>query len=472
MLPVIALVGRPNVGKSTLFNQLTRSRDALVADYSGLTRDRKYGEGQHNDRRFMVIDTGGITGNEAGIDAEMAAQSMVAIDEADVVLLMVDGRTGLQVGDQALVSYLRSRGKPYELVVNKIDGVGEEVAASDFHSLGVSKIHTIAASHNRGVRAMIEEVLEPIAWEADADLALTDGIRVAVVGRPNVGKSTLVNRLLGEDRVVVYDQPGTTRDSVFIEYERHGESYTLIDTAGVRRRKNVKEAVEKFSIVKTLQAIDQANVVVLLMDAREGVVEQDLHLLGQCIEAGRGLVVAINKWDGMDADIRERVKVELQRRLQFIEYADVHFISALHGTGVGHLYESIHEAYEAATRKLSTPKLTKLLEDIVATHPPPLVSGRRVKLRYAHIGGHNPPRIVIHGNQTENLPNSYVRYLENAFRRELDLAGTPIKIELRTGENPYAGRRNKLTERQSQRRRRMISHIKKADKKRRQKKTR
>jgi GTP-binding protein len=472
MLPVIALVGRPNVGKSTLFNQLTRSRDALVADYSGLTRDRKYGEGQHNDRRFMVIDTGGITGNEAGIDAEMAAQSMVAIDEADVVLLMVDGRTGLQVGDQALVSYLRSRGKPYELVVNKIDGVGEEVAASDFHSLGVSKIHTVAASHNRGVRAMIEEVLEPIAWEADADLALTDGIRVAVVGRPNVGKSTLVNRLLGEDRVVVYDQPGTTRDSVFIEYERHGESYTLIDTAGVRRRKNVKEAVEKFSIVKTLQAIDQANVVVLLMDAREGVVEQDLHLLGQCIEAGRGLVVAINKWDGMDADIRERVKVELQRRLQFIDYADVHFISALHGTGVGHLYESIHRAYEAATRKLSTPKLTKLLEDIVATHPPPLVSGRRVKLRYAHIGGHNPPRIVIHGNQTENLPNSYVRYLENAFRRELDLAGTPIKIELRTGENPFAGRRNKLTERQSQRRRRMISHIKKADKKRRQKKTR
>ena len=413
MLPVIALVGRPNVGKSTLFNQLTRSRDALVADYSGLTRDRKYGEGQHNDRRFMVIDTGGITGNEAGIDAEMAAQSMVAIDEADVVLLMVDGRAGLQVGDQALVSYLRSRGKPYELVVNKIDGVGEEVAASDFHSLGVSKIHTIAASHNRGVRAMIEEVLEPIAWEADADLALTDGIRVAVVGRPNVGKSTLVNRLLGEDRVVV-----------------------------------------------------------LLMDAREGVVEQDLHLLGQCIEAGRGLVVAINKWDGMDADIRERVKVELHRRLQFIDYADVHFISALHGTGVGHLYESIHGAYEAATRKLSTPKLTKLLEDIVATHPPPLVSGRRVKLRYAHIGGHNPPRIVIHGNQTENLPNSYVRYLENAFRRELDLAGTPIKIELRTGENPYAGRRNKLTERQSQRRRRMISHIKKADKKRRQKKTR
>ena len=289
----------------------------------------------------MVIDTGGISGNEAGIDAEMAAQSMVAIDEADVVLLMVDGRAGLQVGDQALVSYLRSRGKSFELVVNKIDGVGEDVAASDFHSLGVAKVHTIAASHNRGVRAMIDEVLTPIPMAEDVTDELTDGIRVAVVGRPNVGKSTLVNRLLGEDRVVVYDQPGTTRDSVFIEYERHGESYTLIDTAGVRRRKNVKETVEKFSIVKTLQAIDQANVVVLLMDAREGVVEQDLHLLGQCIEAGRGLVVAINKWDGMDADTRERVKVELERRLQFIDYADVHFISALHGTGVGHLYESI-----------------------------------------------------------------------------------------------------------------------------------
>ena len=335
MLPVIALVGRPNVGKSTLFNQLTKSRDALVANLSGLTRDRQYGEGRCDEQRFIVIDTGGITGEEAGIDAAMAAQSLAAIDEADIVLLMVDGRAGLQVGDQALVRLLRSRSKPFELVVNKIDGVGEDVAAADFHGLGVSGLHTIAATHNRGVRAMIAEVMEPFGETQSENDDLGGGIRVAVVGRPNVGKSTLVNRLLGEDRVVVFDEPGTTRDSVFIEYERHGHTYTLIDTAGVRRRKNVKETVEKFSIVKTLKAIDQANVVILLMDSREGVVDQDLHLLGQCIEAGRGLVVALNKWDGMEADERERVKVELQRRLIFVDYADIHFISALHGTGVG-----------------------------------------------------------------------------------------------------------------------------------------
>ena len=384
---------------------------------------------------------------------------------------MVDGRAGLQVGDQSLVRLLRERNKPFELVVNKLDGVGEDVAASDFHSLGVSKLHTIAATHNRGVRTMISEVMAPFG---DTDSEIDEGgsgIRVAVVGRPNVGKSTLVNRLLGEDRVVVFDQPGTTRDSVFIEYERHGHAYTLIDTAGVRRRKNVKETVEKFSIVKTLKAIDQANVVILLMDAHEGVVEQDLHLLGQCIEAGRGLVVALNKWDGIESDERERVTVELQRRLLFVDYADIHFISALHGTGVGHLYDSIHGAYESATRKLTTPRLTQLLEDIVSSHPPPVIGGRRVKLRYAHMGGHNPPRIVIHGNSTDNLPQSYVRYLENSFRRHLDLSGTPIRIELRTGDNPYAGRRNKLTERQAQRRRRLMSHIKKSEKKRKQKKT-
>lgn len=471
MIPIIALVGRPNVGKSTLFNQLTKTRDALVANLSGLTRDRKYGEGRLGEERFMVIDTGGISGQEEGIDAAMAAQSLAAIEEADVVLLMVDGRAGLQVGDQALVKLLRARSKPFELVVNKIDGVGEDVAASDFHSLGVSALHTIAATHNRGIRTMIADVLEPFDTDSSEPDVLDSGIRMAVVGRPNVGKSTLVNRLLGEDRVVVFDEPGTTRDSVFIEYERHGQPYTLIDTAGVRRRKNVKETVEKFSIVKTLKSIDQANVVILLMDAHEGVVEQDLHLLGQCIEAGRGLVVAINKWDGMQPDERERVKVELQRRLLFVDYAEIHFISALHGTGVGHLYESVHAAYESATRKLTTPRLTTLLEDIVSSHPPPIVSGRRVKLRYAHMGGHNPPRIVIHGKSTENLPQSYVRYLENSFRRELDLSGTPIRIELRTGDNPYAGRRNKLTERQVQRRRRMVSHIKKSDKKRKNKKT-
>ena len=472
MPPVIALVGRPNVGKSTLFNQLTRSRDALVADFAGLTRDRKYGDGKLGDIPYIVIDTGGISGNEFGIDAAMAEQSMMAIDEADVVLLMVDGREGLHPGDEALVKALRQKEKAFHLVVNKIDGVGEDVAASDFYRLGVGDLHTIAASHNRGVHRLISEVLAPLPIE-EATAPKTDGaIRIAVIGRPNVGKSTLVNRLLGEDRVVVFDQPGTTRDSIYIDYERRGQAYTLIDTAGVRRRKNVRESVEKFSIVKTLKAIADAHVTILLMDAHEGIVEQDLHLLGQCIDAGRGLVVALNKWDGIDADERDWIKTELNRRLQFVDYADIHFISALHGTGVGHLYDSVHQAHQSATMTLSTNKLTRILEDAVASHPPPLVNGRRIKLRYAHAGGQNPPIVVIHGTQTEALPASYARYLEKTFRRVLQLHGTPIRIQLKTGENPYAGKRNKLTQRQVQRRRRLMSHIKKAEKKKSQKKRR
>ena len=471
MLPVLALVGRPNVGKSTLFNQLTRSRDALVADLSGLTRDRQYGQGRLDDTAFIVIDTGGISGEEEGIDAAMASQSMAAISEADVVLLLVDGRAGLHPGDEALVTHLRTEGKPFHLVVNKIDGVGEDIAASDFYQLGVDHLQTIAASHNRGVRKLIATVLTPwLAQAEEAPTTIEGAIRVAIVGRPNVGKSTLVNRLLGEDRVVVYDQPGTTRDSVYIDYERRGRHYTLIDTAGVRKRKNVREAVEKFSIVKTLKAIADAQVVILTMDAHEGLVEQDLHLLGQCIEAGRALVIALNKWDGIESDERDWIRSELRRRLQFIDYADIHFISALHGSGVGKLYGSVHAAHDAATRTLSTPRLTRILEDAVASHPPPMVNGRRIKLRYAHAGGQNPPVVVVHGSQTDALPASYQRYLEKIFRRELALHGTPIRIELRSGDNPYAGKRNKLTQRQVQRRRRMISHIKKSEKKTRNKK--
>ena len=469
MPPVIALVGRPNVGKSTLFNQLTRTRDALVADLSGLTRDRKYGQGKLGDIPYIVIDTGGITGDEQGIDAAMAAQSMVAIDEADVVLLLVDGRAGLQTDDQALVNYLRQRGKSFHLVVNKIDGVGEDIAAADFYRLGIDAIHTIAASQNRGVGKLITDVLEPLSPTVPEDTFNPDAVRIAIVGRPNVGKSPLVHRLLGDDRVVVFDEPGTTRDSIYIDYERHGRAYTLIDTAGVRRRKNIREVVEKFSIVKTLKAIADAHVVILLMDAHEGLVEQDLHLLGQCIEAGRGLVVGINKWDGIEADERDWIKTELKRRLIFADYADIHFISALHGTGVGHLYESVHRAHASATKSLNTNKLTRILEDAVASHPPPMVNGRRPKLRYAHPGGQNPPLIVIHGNQTDALPKSYSRYLEKVFRKQLELHGTPIRIELRTGDNPYAGKRNKLTQRQVQRRKRLVTHIKKSDKKRKQK---
>jgi GTP-binding protein len=471
MIPVIALVGRPNVGKSTLFNQLTRSRDALVANFPGLTRDRKYGEAKIGSRPFVVIDTGGISGEEEGIDTQMAGQSLAAIEEADAVLFMVDAREGLNATDEALARHLRQRNKSFHLVVNKIDGLNEEVATGDFYSLGVESMHAIAASHGRGVRNMIEQVLEsfPDSETSEEDDPFPNSTRVAVIGRPNVGKSTLVNRLLGEERVVVYDQPGTTRDSIYIDYERDEREYTLIDTAGVRRRKNVKQTVEKFSIVKTLKAIDDAHVVILVMDAHEGIVDQDMHLLGHCIDAGRGLVLAVNKWDGIESDQRDWIKAELGRRLQFADYADTHFISALHGTGVGHLYKSIDAAYQSATRELATNSLNRILEGAVFDHPPPMVNGRRIKLRYAHAGGRNPPLIVIHGNQTGKVPNSYQRYLEKVFRRQLDLVGTPVRIEFRTSDNPYSEKRNKLTQRQVQRKRRMMAHVKKAKNKKKKK---
>jgi GTP-binding protein len=467
MIPVIALVGRPNVGKSTLFNQLTRSRDALVANFPGLTRDRKYGESKIGSRPFVVIDTGGIGGGEDGIDSQMAGQSLTAIEEADAVLFMVDAREGLNATDEALARHLRQRNKAFHLVVNKIDGIDEDVAVGEFYALGVDSLYAIAASHGRGVKTMIEQVLQTFEESAppQEEAAYPDSTRVAVVGRPNVGKSTLVNRLLGEDRVVVFDQPGTTRDSIYIDYERGDRQYTLIDTAGVRRRKNVRQTVEKFSIVKTLKAIDDAHVVVLVMDAHEGIVDQDMHLLGHCIDAGRALVLAINKWDGIEPDQRDWIKSELGRRLKFADYADIHFISALHGTGVGHLYKSIDAAYAAATRKLGTNALNRILEGAVYDHPPPMVNGRRIKLRYAHAGGQNPPLIVIHGNQTGKVPSSYQRYLEKVFRRELDLAGTPVRVEFRTGDNPYAEKRNKLTQRQVQRKRRLMAHVKKNKKK-------
>ena len=440
MIPVIALVGRPNVGKSTLFNRLTRSRDALVANYSGLTRDRKYGDGEMFGRRFMVIDTGGISGEEEGIDAGMAEQSLLAMDEADIVLFIVDCRSGILAADYMIAEKLRQKNRKVYLVANKIDGLDPAAALADFYQLGFSGMFPTTATHGRGVKSMMETLLEPFAENTEADDSRADSIKIGVVGRPNVGKSTLVNRLLGEDRVVVYDMPGTTRDSVYIDYERADKKYTVIDTAGIRKRKNIKLAIEKFSIVKTLQAVDDANVVVLLVDAQEGLVEQDMHLMGSVIDAGRGLVVAINKWDGLDNDKREHIKTEIKRRLRFAEFADVHFISALHGTGVGHLYKSIDTAYRAATDALSTTRLTKILEGAVEEHQPPMVQGRRIKLRYAHAGGRNPPVIIIHGNQTESVPAQYTRYLEKVFRRELGLQGTPIRVEYRTSENPYKHR--------------------------------
>jgi GTP-binding protein len=463
MIPVFALVGRPNVGKSTLFNRLTKTRDALVANYPGLTRDRKYGEGSMFGKRFMLIDTGGITGTEEGIDSIMAEQSMLAIQEADAVMLIVDSRVGLTPLDSHLAEYLREKECVVYLVANKIDGVNPDIASAEFFELGLKNIYPTTATHGRGVKNLMESVLEsfPESNQKDEDVRQEKGIKIAIVGRPNVGKSTLVNRILGEDRVIVFDEPGTTRDSVYIEYQREDTKYTLIDTAGIRKRKNVSLTVEKFSIVKTLQSIDDANVVVFLIDAQEGLVDQDMHLMGTIIDAGRALVIAINKWDGLNDYSKDRVKVQLDRRLHFVKFADLHYISALHGTGVGNLYKSIESSYASAVDKLSTNKLTLILQDAVIHHQPPLVRGRRIKLRYAHAGGKNPPIIVIHGNQLDEIPSHYSRYLEKTFCRALDLHGTPVKIEYRSSENPYEGKKNKLTNRQISKKRRLMKYVKK-----------
>ena len=487
MVPVIALVGRPNVGKSTLFNRLTRTRDALVADFPGLTRDRKYGRAEIKGHEYIVIDTGGIDGTEDGVESFMAEQSLQAIEEADIVLFLVDARAGAMPADHAIAKHLRSRQKATFLVANKIDGIDADIAISDFYGLGLGEIHSIAASHGRGVSSLIETVLEPIFQFKDEhqnnfvndessndlpgsydDLVLDDDdtqslinqpIKVAIVGRPNVGKSTLTNRILGEERVVVYDMPGTTRDSIYIPMTRDEREYVLIDTAGVRKRGKVTETVEKFSVIKTLQAIEDANVVILVIDAREGVSDQDLSLLGFIINSGRSLVIAVNKWDGLSQDIKEQVKMTLDDRLDFIDFARVHFISALHGSGVGNLFDSIQEAYDCATRRVNTALLTKIMQMAQDDHQPPLVCGRRVKLKYAHAGGYNPPIVVIHGNQVEDLPDSYKRYLMNYFRRSLKIMGSPIRIQFKEGANPFEGRKNSLTASQQRKRRRLMKHV-------------
>lgn len=472
MLPIIALIGRPNVGKSTLFNCLTKTRDALVADVPGLTRDRQYGEGCFNDQRFIVIDTGGmdsVSRHDAGqtaIDKAMVQQSLRAIDEADVILFVLDAKSGPTVVDEWIVGRIRRMEKPVFYVANKIDGVNPDTAIADCYRLGMQHVYPVTATHGKGVSALLSEVFASlptvhVAAEPDSE---KHGIKIAIIGRPNVGKSTLLNRLLGEERVIVCDHPGTTRDSIYAHYERNGQAYTLIDTAGIRRRKNVKAVVEKFSIIKTLKAIDDAHVVVMILDAREGIVDQDLHLLGHVIASGRGLVIAINKWDGLDDHHKQRIKGELKRRVQFIHFAHVHYISAMHGTGVSSLYQSVNGAYQAATQKLPTGQLNAILERAIAEHPPPMVRGRRIKLRYAHAGGMNPPTIVIHGNQTDQVPNSYHRYLQKVFARECKLAGTPIKIVLKSGKNPYAGKKNTLTQRQMNKRRRMMAFLKKKKK--------
>lgn len=482
MIPVVALVGRPNVGKSTLFNRFTRSRDALVANFPGLTRDRQYGSAEYGEYQFIVIDTGGITGDEQGIDSKMAEQSLQAIEEADVVMFIVDAREGVTAADQMLAEHLRRNSKPAYLVANKTDGIDADSAIAEFYSLALGPVYKIAAAHGRGISGLLQETLSPLAEEfpemriaqeedeADVDEASDSAadestesvqldpkaIKLAIVGRPNVGKSTLTNRILGEDRVIVYDMPGTTRDSIYIPMQRDDQPYVLIDTAGVRRRRKINETVEKFSVIKTLKAIEDANVVLIVIDAREGISDQDLSLLGFTLNAGRSVVLAVNKWDGLDTYVKDRIKSEIDRRLGFIDFARLHFISALHGTGVGHLFESVTEAYESATRKVTTSLLTRILDSAKYEHQPPLVRGRRVKLKYAHAGGHNPPIIVIHGNQVNDLPDSYKRYLMNYFRKSLDMMGTPIRIEFKESSNPYSTKDNhKLTLTQQRNRRRM-----------------
>lgn len=465
MLPVIALLGRPNVGKSTLFNYVTRSRDALVADSPGLTRDRQYGFGKVGPRPYIVIDTGGLSGESQGIDALMMRQSMKALEEADAAVFVVDARTGMSPGDQRIAGELRRAGKPVYLAVNKTEGLQADMVAAEFYELGLGQPHAIAAANGRGIEPLFERVLEefPEAEEEDS-LAEDEGIRVAVLGRPNVGKSTLINRLIGEDRLVAFDQPGTTRDAVAVPFERDGVKYTLVDTAGVRRKSRVSEAIEKFSIVKTLQAIDQAHAVIIVLDAREGITEQDASLAGLAVDRGRAIVLAVNKWDGLEPHQRDRVKVEVDVKLPFLTFARLHYISALHGTAVGDLMGSVQEAHAAAMKELSTPELTRVLELAVQQHQPPLVRGRRIKLRFAHQGGRRPPVIVVHGNQTERVPDAYRRYLENTFRERFSLFGTPVKIEFKTGTNPYAGRRNTLTPRQQRKKDRMLRHYKKRKK--------
>jgi GTPase len=460
MKPVIALVGRPNVGKSTLFNRLTRSRDALVADHSGLTRDRIYGTSKVEGCDFILIDTGGLTEQSDNMSDLMRKQAQIAIDEADVIFFLVDGRSGLTPADEKVAQQLRNVGKSVLLVINKTEGEQREMVAAEFYALGLGEPQVISATQGRGI-ANLMDVLKtevpsvvPIESEFEEDDVQKDQIiRLAVLGRPNVGKSTLINRIMGEERVVAFDEPGTTRDSIHIPFEKDGTDYILIDTAGVRRRSKVSEMLEKFSIVKTLQALEDANVVLLILDAHQGIVEQDLHLAGLIIESGRAVVIAANKWDGLEKSEREWVASNIERRLPFLNFANTHFISALHGSGVGLLFKSVKQAYESAMTKIPTPRLTRVLEDAVAEHQPPLVHGRRIKFRYAHLGGKNPPRIIIHGNQTEATPNSYRRYLENTFRDVLKLHGTPIRIEFKQGDNPFKGRKTKPEDRQAARQR-------------------
>jgi GTPase len=449
MLPVVALVGRPNVGKSTLFNALTGTRDALVADIPGVTRDRKYGYGRSEPHQYIVIDTGGLVESPRGVLEHMARQTGRAIEEADRIVFLVDGQNGLDASDRFVADVLRRSGKPVTVAVNKSEDRDGAVTTAEFHSFGFGEPLAISAAHRQGIDDLMERTLAGVKPASVDTAAATDGaIRVCVIGRPNVGKSTLINRLVGEERLITFDEPGTTRDAVEVPFERDGQGYVLIDTAGVRRRSRVEKELEKWSVIKTLQAIDDAHVVICVVDARSNVAEQDATLFGIAAGRGRALVVAVNKWDHVEPSQRDEIRGQLAARLRFLDFAPFHFISALHGSGVGELMDSVRAAHAAAMRDMPTPELTRILEAAIRQHQPPLVRGRRIRLRYAHQGGRNPPVIVVHGAQAERTPEDYRRFLANCFREAFKLKGTPVRVDFRSEENPFEGRRDNLTPRQ------------------------
>jgi GTP-binding protein len=459
MLPAVALIGRPNVGKSTLFNRLTASRDALVADEPGVTRDRRYGIARFGDRDYVVIDTGGVGGDGVEvIESQVARQVDFAVAEADAIVFVVDHRQGLLSADHSLAEHLRRTGKPVTVAVNKSEGVSPDVAVADFHSLGVGEPYGISALRGTGVRALTERFLAPLEI-GQREPETKDGLaKIAVVGRPNVGKSTLINRLIGDERLVTSPLPGTTRDSLEVDCERDGQAFVLVDTAGIRRRARVDEGVEKFSVVQSLRALENSGAAIVLLDAREGITDQDLHLVGLAADRGSALVIGINKWDEMSNHARQQIRAAVDRELRFVPFAKILYLSALHGSGISEVVRAALKAHRAAGKQHATARLNDVLKRATDAHSPPTVRGRSIRLRYAHQGGRFPPLIIVHGSQAERIPAQYRRYLENAFREILRLEGTPLKVEFRSAENPFAGRRNVLSPRQAKRRKRVIRH--------------
>ncbi|SMN11294.1 GTP-binding protein EngA [uncultured Candidatus Thioglobus sp.] len=462
--PIVTIVGRPNVGKSTLFNCLTQKRDALVIDQPGVTRDRQYGFATYQNYRFLLVDTGGLTQQHSttseSVNDLVAEQVMHAVKESDILIFLLDIRDGLTTVDQDLAKILRPMCRNIFLAVNKTEGINTDIALSDFHGFGFNGPYAISAKRGSGIKQLMDAALKVLPSNTEENLPKKNGLYIAVLGRPNVGKSTLINKILGTQRMITADQPGTTRNSIEIPFEYDGIPYTLIDTAGVRRRAKITETVEKFSVMQTLHTLDKAQIILLVLNAQEAITDQDATLLGLITASGKALIIAINKWDGLELAERKQIKNQLDRKLSFVDYACIHFISALYGSGVGTLFVSIKKISTSIQTQLSTAKITALLQQAVSAHSLPVISGKRIKLRYAHLGGHDPLRIIVHGNQTDHLSESYKRYLSHYIRKQLGLIGTPVLIDFKQGYNPYKGRKNTLTDRQKKKRRRLMQHVK------------